>query len=89
MGRKFLGNWFVALQYSTVHCFVIHHGDVNSWVTGLLHYNVRQFITLLYVHGDVNSWGKVTHEIHKQRSPMNYDDSTGSAQGCVLPIIPG
>ena len=29
--------------------------DVILWVTGLLHYNARQFITLLNIHGDLNS----------------------------------
>ena len=29
---------------------------VISWVTDLLHYNARQFISFLNFCGDVNSW---------------------------------
>ena len=52
-------------------------GKVISWVTGLLHYNARQFITLLNVHGDINSWVGVTHKIHEHcpLPPTNKDDS--------------
>ena len=35
--------------------------EVVSWVTGLLHPNVGQFITLLHVPWDVN-WAKIIHE---------------------------
>ena len=44
------------------------------WVTGLLHYNSRQFITLF--RGDMNSCLRVTHEIHEHFSLLNIDDST-------------
>ena len=49
-------------------------GDVISLVTGLLHYNARQFITLLNVYGDVSLWVHLIHKIHW--SPSNNDDST-------------
>ena len=39
--------------------------DVILWATDLLHYNARQFITLLNVCEDSNPWVRVTHEIHK------------------------
>lgn len=32
------------------------HWEIISWVTGLRNYNVRRFISLLYVHGDINLW---------------------------------
>ena len=38
-------------------------GDVIWWVTRLLHYNVRQFITLLNLHGDVNLWVRVHSKV--------------------------
>ena len=41
------------------------HEDVISWVTGLLHYNAKQFITLLNVHEYVNSWERVPNKINK------------------------
>ena len=53
---------FVGGQYSWIVKTLLVRGDVNSWVTGLLHYNARQFSTLLDVHGDVNSW--VTGLLH-------------------------
>ena len=39
--------------------------DIISWVTGLLHFNTRQFITLLNVSEDVNSWLRVPYEVHE------------------------
>ena len=36
----------------------------NSWVTVLLDFSAKQFITLLNVHGDVNK-NRLTHEIHE------------------------
>ena len=45
--------------------------DVISWVTGLLHNNARQFITLI----KVDSWERETPEIEKHQTPMNNDDS--------------
>ena len=50
--------------------------DKISWVTGLLHYNERQFISSLNHHRDVNLWVRLTHEIHEHGSPMNNDVST-------------
>ena len=43
---------------------------------GLLHYNARQFITLINIRWDVNSWVRVTDEIHEHLSPTNNDDSS-------------
>ena len=76
------GDWFKQLAYNGIilirgdQCLWIVKsllvlGDVISWVTGLLHYNARQFITLLNVCKDVNLWVSVAHEI-----PTNNDDST-------------
>ena len=45
-------------------------GDVISWITGLLHYNTRQFISLLNICGDMNSWIRVSHGIHELWSPI-------------------
>ena len=49
----------------------------------MLHYNARQFITLLKVHGEVNSWVRVTHEIHEHWTSMNHDDSTVYASALI------
>ena len=46
-------------------------GDVISWITGLLHYNTRQFISLLNICGDINSWVRVSHEIPNEHAMMN------------------
>ena len=48
--------------------------DVFLWVTGLLQYNVRQFLTLPCVCGDVNVWVGITFDIHELWSPKT--DST-------------
>ena len=45
--------------------------EIILLVTGLMHYNARQFITLFKVRGDVDLWVRVNHE-----TPMNNDDST-------------
>ena len=64
------------------HCLwivktLLVHGDGLSWVTGLLHYNSKPFITLLNVPWEVNKWVlKYTLEIH------NIDDSI--VTGCNL-----
>ena len=62
-------------QYLWISQILLFFWDVISWVTGLLHYLVRWFITLLYVYGDVKSWIRLTHNIHEHWSPTN-DDST-------------
>ena len=46
-------------------------GDVISWVTGLLHYNARQFITLLNIRWDVNSWVRARNP--RTINPKNND----------------
>ena len=57
-------------------------------MTGLLHCNTGQFITLLNVLRDLNLWVRVTHEIHKYGSPMNNDNSTvfDKLLNCNMPI---
>ena len=40
-------------------------GDVILFVTGLRHYNARQFIISLNVLGDVNLWVRMTDEMHE------------------------
>ena len=64
------------VQFSVNVKILLVHGDIFSWVTGLMHYNARQFNTLFKVHGDANSWVRVTHEIHEHLTPTNNDDST-------------
>ena len=44
--------------------------DIILWVTGLLYYNGRWFITMLNVRWVVTSWVRVTHEIHEHWSPL-------------------
>ena len=45
-------------------------GDFISWVTGLMNYNARQFITLISnVRGDINLWVRVAYKIHEHWSP--------------------
>ena len=51
-------------------------GDVLSWVTGLLHYNARPFITLLNFPGNVNLWVSIPKKF------TNIDDSI--VTGCNL-----
>ena len=38
-------------------------GNIILWVTGLLHYNRRQFIILFNVLKDLNTWVRITNEI--------------------------
>ena len=45
--------------------------EIILLVTGIMHYNARQFITLFKVRGDVDLWVKVNPE-----TPMNKDDYT-------------
>ena len=52
------------------------HYFIIFLVTGMLHCNVSQFITLIYFHGDENSWIRVTHEIYKHLSITSNGDST-------------
>ena len=49
---------------------------VISWVTGLLHYNARQFICLLIVRGDLNPWVRITYKINEHWFPTADEDST-------------
>ena len=53
--------------------------DIILSATGLIHYIVRQFTSLLNVHGPVNLWERVTHEIHQHwwfHKTTNIDDAT-------------
>lgn len=38
---------------------------VVSWVTSLVHYDARQFVTLLNDLMDVNSWVRILQESHE------------------------
>ena len=82
-----LCSFFCQLQVLWNHSYslgiikiLLVQGDVISWVTGLLHFSARQFMTLLNVCGDINSWVSVTHKIHEHCGPppppTNKDDST-------------
>ena len=57
---------FVGLNFHGLWKFCL---EVNLLVCVLIHFNVRQFISLIniYFWRDVNSWVNVTHKIHKQR----------------------
>ena len=44
-------------------------------MTGLLHYNVRQFITSLNGLGVITSKIWITHEIHEHETPTNNNHS--------------
>ena len=50
-------------------------GEVISWVTGLLQYSPRHFITLLIVHGNINLWVKGTPRKSRTLIPHKNDDS--------------
>ena len=47
----------------------------DRWVTGLVRYNVRRIIALLYVHAHVSSWVRINYEIQEHWSQMNNDGS--------------
>ena len=67
--------------------FVDYQKIVCSWgsdFTDLLHYNARQFISLLNFCGDVNSWLRGTHEIHENWTPMNNDYSPVVASTLIV-----
>ena len=48
---------------------------VGIYLTGLLNYNAKHFITLFNVHEDVNSWLRVPYEVHEHWSPTNNNKS--------------
>ena len=60
--------------------------DIILWVIGLLHYYLRQFITLLYIRGEVNSCVRVNHKIHHHWSPTSNDNSTVTVLACKICI---
>ena len=55
---------------------------ICSLVTGMLHYNADQIITLLNVLRDVNSWVSLLQGSHEHETPTNKDDSRVS--GIIL-----
>ena len=64
--------------------------DIILWVTGLLYYNGRWFITMLNVRWDINSWVRVTHNprtLILPPAPMNNDDSTVQWENNVLCMV--
>ena len=63
-------------QCSWILKILLVRGDVISWATGLLHYYVREFSTLLNVIGDANSC-MCKNNLRNPRTlpPTNNDDS--------------
>ena len=70
-------------QCSKIVRILLLHGDINSLVIGLLHYNARQFITLWNVRGDVHFLIRKIHEIHPHYPPPQ---TMMIPQYCMLPV---